>query len=200
MMADGRTGIGRRCDMTSAGMSATGPPPIANCSKTGASRLVRPYVAEAESGITARPDSENAPVATMRRIGASNACPSVPRALSDSVNVAASPRCNAAKPAVAKPMACVVVTRGTIGAFQTRIEANHGNVARERRRSLRRAECVEPEPRPRAEPFAGRRRAAPFGGLADYVRHERERPMAITWELTNALPGDLYAAFAAAVA
>jgi hypothetical protein len=32
------------------------------------------------------------------------------------------------------------------------------------------------------------------------VRHEGERPMALTWKLTTPLSGDLYAAFAAAVA
>jgi hypothetical protein len=37
-------------------------------------------------------------------------------------------------------------------------------------------------------------------GPADYVRHEGERPMAITWKLHVPLPGDLYTAFAAAVA
>lgn len=39
-----------------------------------------------------------------------------------------------------------------------------------------------------------------FLGPASYVRHERERPMAITWRLHHPLPGDLYASFAAAVA
>ncbi len=39
-----------------------------------------------------------------------------------------------------------------------------------------------------------------FLGPATYVRHEGERPMAITWRLRHALPGDLYASFAAAVA
>lgn len=39
-----------------------------------------------------------------------------------------------------------------------------------------------------------------FLGPATYLRHEGERPMAITWRLRYALPGDLYAAFAAAVA
>lgn len=43
-------------------------------------------------------------------------------------------------------------------------------------------------------------RAFWFLGPATYVRHEGERPMAITWRLAHALPGDLYAAFAAAVA
>lgn len=37
-------------------------------------------------------------------------------------------------------------------------------------------------------------------GLADYVSHERSRPIAITWRLRNRLPADLYASFAAAVA
>jgi superfamily II DNA or RNA helicase len=37
-----------------------------------------------------------------------------------------------------------------------------------------------------------------FLGPATYVRHEGERPMAILWELAHALPGDLYADFAAA--
>jgi hypothetical protein len=43
-------------------------------------------------------------------------------------------------------------------------------------------------------------RAFWFLGPATYVRHEGERPMAITWRLRDALPGDLYASFAAAVA
>jgi hypothetical protein len=43
-------------------------------------------------------------------------------------------------------------------------------------------------------------RAFWFLGLATYVRHEGERPMAVTWKLARPLPGDLYAAFAAAVA
>lgn len=34
-------------------------------------------------------------------------------------------------------------------------------------------------------------------GPVTYVRHEGERPMAITWRLTQALPADLYADFAA---
>jgi hypothetical protein len=37
-------------------------------------------------------------------------------------------------------------------------------------------------------------------GPARYVRHESEQPMAITWKLEYRLPGDLYQAFAAAVA
>lgn len=43
-------------------------------------------------------------------------------------------------------------------------------------------------------------RAFWFLGPATYVRHEGERPMAITWRLRHPLPGDLYASFAAAVA
>ena len=37
-------------------------------------------------------------------------------------------------------------------------------------------------------------------GPATYVRHEGERPIAITWRLEDRLPADLYTAFAAAVA
>jgi superfamily II DNA or RNA helicase len=37
-------------------------------------------------------------------------------------------------------------------------------------------------------------------GPATHVRHEGERPIAITWQLDHSLPGDLFAAFAAAVA
>lgn len=37
-------------------------------------------------------------------------------------------------------------------------------------------------------------------GSACYVSHQGERPMAIRWRLQHPLPGDLYAAFAAAVA
>ncbi len=37
-------------------------------------------------------------------------------------------------------------------------------------------------------------------GPATYVRHEGDRPMAITWRLEFPLPGDLFAKFAAAVA
>ena len=33
-----------------------------------------------------------------------------------------------------------------------------------------------------------------------YVKHESELPMAVTWRLDHALPGDLFAQFAAAVA
>ncbi len=43
-------------------------------------------------------------------------------------------------------------------------------------------------------------RALWFLGPADYVRHEGERPMAITWRLHCPLPVDLFAQFAAAVA
>jgi superfamily II DNA or RNA helicase len=43
-------------------------------------------------------------------------------------------------------------------------------------------------------------RAFWFLGPATYVRHESERPMAVTWRLDHSLPGDLFAAFAAAVA
>jgi len=43
-------------------------------------------------------------------------------------------------------------------------------------------------------------RAFSFLGPADYVRHESEQPMAITWRLHHPLPGDLFASFAAAVA
>ena len=42
-------------------------------------------------------------------------------------------------------------------------------------------------------------RAFWFLGPARYVSHEGERPMAITWRLDHALPGDLYVEFAAAV-
>ena len=43
-------------------------------------------------------------------------------------------------------------------------------------------------------------RAFYFLGAATYVKHESELPMAITWQLAHPLPGDLFAAFAAAVA
>jgi hypothetical protein len=42
-------------------------------------------------------------------------------------------------------------------------------------------------------------RAFWFLGPAEYVSHTGERPMAVTWKLRHALPGDLYASFAAAV-
>lgn len=43
-------------------------------------------------------------------------------------------------------------------------------------------------------------RAFWFLGPAEYVEHRGEKPMAITWRLAQPLPGDLYTAFAAAVA
>jgi hypothetical protein len=43
-------------------------------------------------------------------------------------------------------------------------------------------------------------RAFWFLGPATYVRHESELPMQVTWRLDHPLPGDLFAAFAAAVA
>ena len=43
-------------------------------------------------------------------------------------------------------------------------------------------------------------RAFYFLGPAKYMKHESEQPMAITWRLDHPLPGDLFAAFAAAVA
>jgi hypothetical protein len=43
-------------------------------------------------------------------------------------------------------------------------------------------------------------RAFYFLGPATYVSHESELPMAVTWRLSHALPGDLFASFAAAVA
>ncbi|GMU01293.1 DEAD/DEAH box helicase [Corallococcus caeni] len=43
-------------------------------------------------------------------------------------------------------------------------------------------------------------RALYFLGPATYVKHEGELPMAVTWKLEHALPGDLFASFAAAVA
>ena len=43
-------------------------------------------------------------------------------------------------------------------------------------------------------------RAFWFLGPGTYVKHEGERPMAVEWRLHHPLPGDLYAAFAAAVA
>jgi hypothetical protein len=39
-----------------------------------------------------------------------------------------------------------------------------------------------------------------FLGPATYVKLESEQPMAITWRLRHSLRGDLFAAFAAAVA
>lgn len=43
-------------------------------------------------------------------------------------------------------------------------------------------------------------RAFHFLGPATYVSHEGELPMAVTWRLAHALPGDVFASFAAAVA
>ena len=43
-------------------------------------------------------------------------------------------------------------------------------------------------------------RAFWFLGPATYRGHMGERPMAVTWELEQPLSGDLYQAFAAAVA
>jgi hypothetical protein len=43
-------------------------------------------------------------------------------------------------------------------------------------------------------------RAFYFLGPATYVKHQGELPMAVTWKLAHPLPGDLFAAFAAAVA
>jgi superfamily II DNA or RNA helicase len=43
-------------------------------------------------------------------------------------------------------------------------------------------------------------RAFYFLGPASYVGHESELPMSVTWRLAYALPGDLFASFAAAVA
>jgi hypothetical protein len=43
-------------------------------------------------------------------------------------------------------------------------------------------------------------RAFFFLGPADYVSHQSELPMAITWRLRHRLPGDVFASFAAAVA
>jgi hypothetical protein len=45
-----------------------------------------------------------------------------------------------------------------------------------------------------------RDRAFWFLGPADYVSHTGERPMAVIWKLRHPLPGDLFAALAAAVA
>jgi hypothetical protein len=46
------------------------------------------------------------------------------------------------------------------------------------------------------------RRTVPYfcAGLATYVQHEGERPMQITWRLQHPLPGDVFAAYRAAVA
>ncbi len=42
-------------------------------------------------------------------------------------------------------------------------------------------------------------RAFWFLGPAQFVKFEGEKPMATTWRLDHALPGDLFASFAAAV-
>jgi hypothetical protein len=46
----------------------------------------------------------------------------------------------------------------------------------------------------------GRTRLYFFAGLADYVSHRGERPIAFTWQLREPLPGDIFANFRAAVA
>ena len=46
----------------------------------------------------------------------------------------------------------------------------------------------------------GRTGAYFFAGLADYAGHKGERPIAITWKLRHALPGDVFGDFRAAVA
>ena len=46
----------------------------------------------------------------------------------------------------------------------------------------------------------GRTRPYICAGRARYVEHRSERPMQITWELHDALPGDIFSAFRAAVA
>lgn len=46
----------------------------------------------------------------------------------------------------------------------------------------------------------GRTSAYFFAGLADYVHHQGERPIGITWRLREALPGAVFADFRAAVA
>jgi len=46
----------------------------------------------------------------------------------------------------------------------------------------------------------GRTSAYFFAGLADYAGHKGERPIAITWKLRHALPGDVFGEFRAAVA
>lgn len=45
----------------------------------------------------------------------------------------------------------------------------------------------------------GRTRPYFFAGLADYVSHKGERPIGITWRLRDALPGDVFGEFRAAV-
>jgi len=46
----------------------------------------------------------------------------------------------------------------------------------------------------------GRTRPYFCAGRARYVEHRSERPMQITWELYDPLPGDIFSAFRAAVA
>ena len=48
----------------------------------------------------------------------------------------------------------------------------------------------------------GTGRTMPYfcAGFARYVSHEADRPIAITWELDRALPGDRFVAYRAAVA
>ena len=46
----------------------------------------------------------------------------------------------------------------------------------------------------------GQTRPFVCAGLADYLRHEGERPIAITWHLRNPLPGAVFASLRAAVA
>ncbi len=48
--------------------------------------------------------------------------------------------------------------------------------------------------------LTGDDRAFYFLGPATYVSHTDEKPMKITWRLHHRLPGDLFTAFAAAVA
>ena len=45
-------------------------------------------------------------------------------------------------------------------------------------------------------------RTVPYfaAGYGDYVRHEGERPIAITWRLEHELPGDIFVSYRAAVA
>ncbi|MCZ7525813.1 MAG: DUF3427 domain-containing protein [Acidimicrobiia bacterium] len=46
----------------------------------------------------------------------------------------------------------------------------------------------------------GRTRPYFCAGRARYIEHRSERPMQITWELLDPLPGDIFGAFRAAVA
>ncbi len=45
-------------------------------------------------------------------------------------------------------------------------------------------------------------RTSPYlcAGTAQYVEHQSERPMQITWRLDHALPGDVFTTYRAAVA